>query len=93
MLRIRHTGDFKGDYKRVIKQGKNKLKIANVIEALANEAKLPESWNDHKLKNTKDWKDVRELHIEPDWILIYKIEKDDQELRLIRTGSHSELFK
>lgn len=33
MLKIRHTGDFKGDYKRVIKQGKNKLKIANVIEA------------------------------------------------------------
>lgn len=93
MLTIKYSGVFRSDYKRVIKQGKNKKKMQDVLIVLTNEEPIPLSWKDRKLVDTKEWKGVRELHIEPDWLLIYKIHKAEDELRLIRTGSHSELFK
>ena len=37
------------------------------------------------------WRGYREAHIEPDWLLIYRI--TGNELRLVRTGSHSDLFR
>ena len=45
------------------------------------------------LKNSKEYKGMRECHIEPDWLLIYKIENRLLILKLIRTGTHSDLFK
>ena len=47
---------------------------------------------DHALQNSKAYKGMRECHIEPDWLLIYKTEKDMLILKLIRTGTHSDLF-
>ncbi|MGE0087414.1 MAG: type II toxin-antitoxin system YafQ family toxin [Desulfococcaceae bacterium] len=61
----------------------------NVIEALADQKKLPSEYKDHSL--TGNYKNKSDCHIEPDWIMIYAIE--DDELVLYRTGSHSELFK
>jgi mRNA interferase YafQ len=49
---------------------------------------LPPSSKDHPLKG--DWKSYRDVHIEPDWLLIYRIIGD--ELHLVRTGSHADLF-
>lgn len=51
---------------------------------------LPERYKDHGLINSKNYKEVRECHIAPDWLLIYRI--DGGMLQLIRTGSHSDLF-
>ena len=50
---------------------------------------LSPSYRDHSLQGT--WKEYREAHLEPDWLLIYRIEGG--ELHLVRTGSHSDLFK
>jgi mRNA interferase YafQ len=48
---------------------------------------------DYKLvENSKAYKKARECHINPDWLLIYRIEKDTLILELIRTGSHSDLY-
>lgn len=58
---------------------------------LANEEKLPQNYLDHTL--TGDFIGFRECHIEPDWLLIYKIENEILTLTLTRTGTHSDLFK
>lgn len=53
---------------------------------------MPESKRDHALMDSRMYKNMRECHVEPDWLLIYKIESELMLLKLIRTGSHSDLF-
>ena len=65
------------------------MKLKYVIEKLFKNEKPESNFRDHNL--TGDLKDYRNCHIEPDWILIYKLDKDV--LTLLRTGSHSELFR
>lgn len=90
MLTIEYHKSFKKDYKRVKKQGYNIKKLETVISLLANEQQLPEFYRDHALKG--DYEGFRECHIQPDWLLIYCVEKGKLVLALSRTGSHSELF-
>ena len=71
------------------KRGKDMDKFKTIIHMLINTEKLPIKNKDHQLKGTL--KDCRECHIEPDWLLIYRIE--GSVLCLIRTGSHSDLFE
>lgn len=92
MLNIRYTNKFKDDYKQALKRGKKEDKLREVIELLANRVVLPEKYRDHKLIDSKDYDNVRECHIEPDWLLIYEIIDDELILNLLRTGSHSDLF-
>ena len=66
--------------------------LEEVIAMLAEEKTLPPKYKDHSLRDSKEYKNVRECHIEPDWLLIYKIYKDTLILQLMRTGSHSDLF-
>ncbi len=89
MLKINYTSQFKKDYKRVKKQHKDLSKLQVLIELLVNEEQLAHIYKDHQLIG--DWKNHRDCHIESDWILIYRISKNN--LYLERTGSHSELFK
>ena len=92
MLKIEYQGQFKKDFKLAVKRGGDIAELQKVISFLANEQPLPERYRDHALINTKEFKDVRECHIQPDWLLIYKIHRDSLILKLIRTGSHSDLF-
>ena len=86
------TGRFKKDYKRVVKRGCDAQELTKVISMLANEQMLPEKYSDHPLENSRNYKGMRECHIKPDWLLIYKIYADRLVLELIRTGAHSNLF-
>lgn len=90
--KIKYSNDFKKNYKKILKQGKdiNKLKI--VIEKLANKELLESKYKDHVLYNDKRFKGCRDCHIEPDWILIYKYLDDEILLLLVNTGSHSEIL-
>jgi mRNA interferase YafQ len=88
MRTIRRDTQFKRDVKRLIKRGKEMSKLKEIISLLVKAKKLPQKNKDHQLKGTL--KDCRECHIEPDWLLIYRIE--GSELCLIRTGTHSDLF-
>ena len=89
MLTIYYATQFKKDFKRVGKQHKDLPKLQAVIEILVNEEPLDPQYKDHQLIG--NWKNHRECHIEPDWLLIYRI--FDTNLYLERTGSHSDLFK
>ena len=86
------TSDFKKDYKKVIKQGKKLEKIKTVIDKLACGEKIDSKYKDHKLNDSKKYKNCRELHIEPDWLLVYRIIENELILLLLDTGSHSDLF-
>lgn len=88
MLPIRPTSQFKKDLKKAAKQGRDLDKIRKVLEKLSIPEPLPASFRDHKLKG--EWRDFRECHLGPDWLLIYTI--TDFELRPVRLGTHSELF-
>ena len=88
-MKIHYTTQFKKDYKKAKKQGKDLDKLKIVIEKLSNKEKLDPTYRDHSL--TGNWKKHRDCHIEPDWLLIYRITSED--LFLERTGTHSELFK
>ena len=88
MRSIRRDTQFKRDVKRLKKRRNDVEKLKNIIHRLVNAEKLPSANKDHQLKGTL--KDFRECHIEPDWLLIYRIE--GSELCLARTGSHADLF-
>ena len=92
MLRIEFTGQFKKDYKAAIKRGCDPEELTTVISMLAAQQPLPEKYRDHALTNSRKYKDMRECHIHPDWLLVYKVYLDRLVLELIRTGSHSDLF-
>ena len=81
---------FKKDYKLAQKRGYNMNLLKEVIDILANGEQLPGKYLDHPLSG--DYRGSRECHIEPDWLLIYRIEKDLLVLGLTRTETHSDLF-
>lgn len=90
MLKIVSSNHFKRDLKAALKRNLRLDKLENVVSLLANEEKLPAKFRDHSL--TGDYSGFRECHIEPDWLLVYRIESSELELFLFRTGTHSDLF-
>lgn len=90
MLEIVPSNQFKKDLKLASRRGLNMNNLRKVINALADGQPLAEKYKDHFL--TGEYKGFRECHVEPDWLLIYRIRKNELELFLFRTGSHSDLF-
>nr|WP_226817353.1 type II toxin-antitoxin system YafQ family toxin [Advenella sp. FME57] len=83
------SGQFKRDVKRAEKRGKDLDKLRTLLLMLIEEKPLPEKYRDHPLKG--QWSGYRDAHIEPDWLLIYRVV--GEELQLTRTGTHSDLFE
>ncbi|MBM0609188.1 type II toxin-antitoxin system YafQ family toxin [Helicobacter pylori] len=88
MLKIKHHTFFKKDFKKLVKNGFDDSVLNEVILTLRKKEPLSPPFKDHALKGK--WKPFRECHIKPDVLLVYLV-KDD-ELILLRLGSHSELF-
>ena len=92
MLKVRYGRRFKKEFQKMLqRQGHTCGKFNAVLEYLINEKTLPPECNDHALRG--DYVGYRECHIMPDWLLIYKVAKDTLTLVLVRTGSHSDLFR
>lgn len=89
--KIKFTSRFKRDLKLLKKQGKDIEKIFDIIEKIAKDEVLDEKYRAHSLNG--NYKGTRECHIEPDFLLIYEKFEDILVLSLVRTGSHSDLFK
>jgi mRNA interferase YafQ len=90
MYRPATTNRFDKDLKRTAKRGKDLTKIRAVMISLAAGEALPEKYKDHSLIG--NYTKRRECHIEPDWLLIYKLDADEMIITFERTGSHSDLF-
>lgn len=87
-MRVSQTSQFKKDIKKQKKRGKDLAKLQAVIDLLVDGSPLPPTYRDHALVG--NWIGFRDCHLEPDWLLIYRIL--DDEIRLERTGTHSDLF-
>ena len=87
---VKLTSQFKKDYKNAIKRHLPIELLDEIIKALANGEVLPEKNRDHPLSG--NWKGHRECHIQPGWLLIYRIEDDILILTLSATRTHSDLF-
>lgn len=85
---VRQSTQFKRDIKRLMRQGADLTKLEAIVIRLVAELPLDERQRDHALSG--NWRGYRDCHIEPDWLLIYRVV--DDELQLTRTGSHAELF-
>jgi mRNA interferase YafQ len=93
-MNVRSRNRFNKDYRLMMKRGKEISALDRVIEELAIPNPLPESFHDHNLSG--GYTGYRECHIEPDWLLIYGYERlsgGEEQLLLVRTGSHSDLFE
>ncbi|MCL5966889.1 MAG: type II toxin-antitoxin system YafQ family toxin [Deltaproteobacteria bacterium] len=84
----RRAGQFKKDYKRMKRRGKDMAKLRGVMEKLARQEPLDPKHRDHVLVG--NYVRRRECHVEPNWLLVYKIESDS--ILFERTGTHSDLF-
>jgi len=90
MLDILYTKQFKKDVKLCKKQNKNMSKFQDIDNTLISNIPLPKKYKNHALKG--NWAGYFDCHIEPDWILIYKVDLDANTLTYARMGSHSDLF-
>ena len=92
MRTIDRSTAFRRDYRRELR-GRHRATLdgdfESVLEALANDRSLDPRYRDHVLSG--NWRGCRDCHIKPDHLLIYR-KDDDITLRLVRLGSHSELF-
>ncbi len=90
MLKIVLSNRFKKDLKLAKKRGFDLFLLNEVVDILASENPLPTKFRDHELIG--NYAGFRECHLNPDWLLIYKIEAEDLVLMLFRTGTHLDLF-
>ena len=90
MLKVRYSARFKKDFKVVQKRGYDISIFEDVVGLLRNEQPLLEKYKDHALVG--DYIGYRSCHLTPDWLLIYKLERDVLTLSLTRTGTHSDLY-
>ncbi len=79
---------FKRDVKLCIKRNKDMTKLRKLMTILIEGEPVPPEYKDHPLKG--NWGHHRDSHLEPDWLLIYKLDGDD--LYFVRTGSHADIF-
>jgi mRNA interferase YafQ len=89
MLAVRQATAFRRDARRLGRRGADLTKLENVVALLAAKKPLEPRRRDHPLSG--GWKGFRDCHVEPDWVLIYRVEGN--ELQLARTGSHADLFE
>ncbi len=87
---VKPTTAFRKDYKLAMTRGLKIEHLESVIDILATGNALPESTKDRELSG--NWKRHRECHIQPDWLLLYRIENEVLVLTLSRTGTHRDLF-
>ena len=90
MYKIEFTREMKRNAKLMQKRGKDMSKLTHTLQMLASGELIPPKHQDHQL--VVSFKDFRECHIAPDWLLIYKIHNDVLILTATETGTHSDLF-
>lgn len=89
MREIQFANRFKKEFRLAQKRGKNPNKLHELMRLFEYEITLPARYRDHQLKG--EFKNFRECHIEPDWLLIYRLTTTS--VIFEHTGSHADLFE
>ncbi len=87
MRKIRQSAKFGKEIRLLLRRGKNIAKLEKIITSLTDDVELSSKNKDHPLVG--NWSGYRECHVDPDWLLIYKV--DAEIVFLARTGTHSDL--
>jgi mRNA interferase YafQ len=87
-LALLTTTAFEKDLRRAKRQGKDVDKLEAIVDLLQSEEGLPTRCRPHRLSG--NWSGHWDCHVAPDWVLLYRL--TEEELILVRTGSHSGLF-
>jgi mRNA interferase YafQ len=90
MLEPTFKKTFRKELKMMEKRHKNIHKLQDVMNMLIQEIPLLPKHEDHPLQG--EYKGWWEYHVEPDWLLIYRIDTENRRIIFYRTGSHSDLF-
>lgn len=90
MLNVVYTKQFRKEYRKMSKRGYVMSKLDEVVDKLKNEEQFEPKYCDYELGG--NWSGYRECHIQPDWLLIYKVDNGELVLTFLRTGTHSDLF-
>ena len=90
MYTIKYTTRMRKDIQRVQRRGKDIKQLFAVLEMLKTGDPLPEKYRDHQLKG--DLEDLRECHIENNWLLVYRINEGELVLLATATGTHADIF-
>ena len=90
MLKVTAKAQFKKDLKKVESNPRKLKELKTVIDFLIETGTVPSEYKPHPLKG--NWKPHMECHVLPDFLLIWDIDKERNELILTRCGSHSDLF-
>jgi mRNA interferase YafQ len=90
MRYVHYSSKFKKDLKRAKRRGHDVSRLRKIISQLAFEQTLEPKYKDHALIG--NYTGTRECHLSPDWLLVYRYESSNK-LILMRTGTHSDLFK
>ena len=91
MLKVEYTAQFNRDLKLAIKRKKDMSALQQIMKKIEYEETLNPKLKDHPLIG--NWKAHRELHVESDWLLIYKLLSEEKVVIFVRTGTHADLFK
>ncbi len=91
MLEIAFSRQYLKDLRLVVRRNFPRAELDEVVRTLAERQALAPKYKDHALKG--QWIGYRECHIRPDWLLIYKIDRQRLTLVLTRTDSHTDLFE
>lgn len=90
MLQIEYTTQFKRDLKLAKRRRNNLDLLEKIIEIIANQKTIPAKYKDRSLRG--HWQGFRELHLQPDWLLIYEILPQEKTVVFVRVGTHADLF-
>jgi mRNA interferase YafQ len=90
MFTCNFTNKFKKDYKRAIKRGWDMSLFEKAYDLLEKKGELPPIYKPHSL--TGNWIGYIDAHIQPDWVLIYKVDKSAMTIDFVRMGTHTNLF-
>jgi len=91
MFEIEYTNSFKKDLKLLQRRNVSMLELKTVIKMLASGEKIPIKFKNHKLKG--NFSNKWDLHIQSDWILLYTKDELNKIIKLVRTGTHADLFE
>lgn len=89
---LQQTSGFKKSLKKMKKRGKDLAKLGAVVDKIMAGETLEPKYRNHKLEDDGGRKNCWECHIEPDWLLVYRKEREQLILLLLETGTHSDLF-